>query len=282
MPPPNFGKSKCGKCVRTAYFLSPTGSESGRCAFHGGMWKERKLLPLDESAKEVECARQDATVLLATKYNCAVGRKGSLEFYNMLPVERVVPRKGAVAVFFGPNKHNIGWDISSLCPNRVGPIDHRQPGLPPAVNLDHWYNGSKWFKDRTRDEFESWRRTMYTNLELHYPETVKSTQGKDIEPNWFVWVDREGNEKKLDRLSARQAYCTLYERAVRSMPDYVKIKEALRGGTNIVICGRAGYHPGDNIEARYYDTSRPFCAELILYAILKMKSNKRPWNTHGS
>lgn len=108
----------------------------------------------------------------------------------------------------------------------------------------------------------------------------KDVKNKNI-PLFFLWVDKEGNEHRLNYIESRQFYCHFYERLASKQPDFLKLNKLIKNKTNIQICGYDGRPIGHrSIEEEYLDPSKPFGHELVLAIMLIENPNHYPWKKY--
>lgn len=272
---PAFGRGKCGKChTRYAYYFSSDKKE-GVCGYHAPPKPERQKLPRDVAAEEKDRTDHTISIIDAQMKNKAKGQKGTVLCQKMHMLARFQCKEGFLNVFpnFRHGGRKDGLGLPSLSPKSIGPIHHNQPGLPPALNLENFHQGSKWFPGVSRAAFEANRLHMYMDPVPH--RHSPHSKNKNI-PECFVWVDEVG-EHKLTYLESRQFYCFYYAEAVWKSKDFQNLRTRVDSGTNIIIHGYDGYQPTEDINAHYEDTSRPFGHEVVLYTMLVHPREEWPW-----
>lgn len=286
---PKFGLAECGKCDkgRKAYYFSADGL-TGVCGYCAPKKLHRKKLPRDEEAEAVERLAHRRTVDEAAKANRAAGRRGDLRCAKMFMMSKVKMTEGYLAVFpnFKHGSRKDGLGLSALSPKAIGPVHHGQPGLPPAMSLENFHQGSKWFRGKTREEFEAMRLEMYRNPTplRHNPHANPKAKNRNI-PKCFVWVGKDGTPHEIDYVTSRQFYCNFYTQAVTQSAEFAQLEAMLAKGYNITLHGYDGYQPDDDtpeaLEQHYLDPSRPFGHELVLYTLLKYPPEHWPWRKHS-
>ena len=240
----------------------------------------------EERDKLITAEIEDVASL--NKEGCQIGNVILTRMYMMRNPEYV---KGYLNVF--PNyKHqnrSDGFGCMKLSPKSMGPIKHGQKGLPDALNLENFHQFSKVFKEEV-DEKGDPSETYYKNRLEGYLDSMPHRhkykgdgKNKNI-PLYFLWVDKDGVEHRLDYISSRQFYCTFYQRSAEVEPDYLKLKSMLISGYNLNIIGYDA-NPIPNplpytIEKEYLDPSRPFGHEKVLFAMLILEPEDYPWIKH--
>jgi len=218
--------------------------------------------------------------------------------------------KGFVKVFpnFLHKNRRDGLGLPSLSPKSIGPIEHGQPGLPPAKSLENFHQGNKVFRsevDKANEPLEVFYKTqleMYnSDIPQRHKEVALDEKGKRTNvPLYSIWVDKDGKQHKISYFESRQFYCHYYERALlgqlksqdtlapaslkgseESHKDFVMLCNLLKDGYNLQIIGYDGYDvSGLTLEQCYLDCSRPFGHELVLYSMLTCKESEFPWKKY--
>ena len=165
-----------------------------------------------------------------------------------------------------------------LSPKFLGPVEHGQPGLPPAQNVENFHQGSKCFPEEIDPETDDPGPLYYENRLRFYNDAephrhkyfgTDDPKNKNI-PRFFVWVDKSGTEHRLDYVQSRQFYCEFYARLASAQPDYAELVHKLDAGYNLCLCGfdAIPLEQGETIESAYLDPSNPFGHERVLYTML--------------
>ncbi|ELR21419.1 uncharacterized protein ACA1_183540 [Acanthamoeba castellanii str. Neff] len=268
------------------------------CGVHAKDKLGRRPLPKRDpkDRKRIEQQRNEADRAAVEQHrqrNQAAGRRGDvvLERLRMLKAPR--HREGYLRVY--PNfKHQNkadGFGCARLSPMSLGPVDHGQPDLPPALNIENFHQGTKVFKEEIDAEgnpgprYVANRLRFYEDPVPHRHKYRASGGGNRNIPLYFLWIDRRyGSEHRLTYVESRQFYCNFYERLASQEPDFQKLVEMVEAGTNLQLCGYDA-HPlpeGQTIEGAYLDPSVPFGHERVLYAMLLLhdRPDDFPWRKH--
>lgn len=300
-----YGEVECSalkkngeSCKNKAYY---TDSQTQKyvCGVH--CKKERRItLPINPNAEENKKSLIDewlVTIDEVAEQNRKSGNLGNLTCQKMYMMKNPILNDGVLNIY--PNyKHQNRTDgigYKCLSPKDIGPIHHNQPGLPPALNLENFHQGSKCFSsetdgDRPSTDFYKNQIAMFLdpNPHRHKMTVDKNSKNKNI-PEYFVWIDQDKTEHHLTYIESRQFYCNFYERAVLNMDKFWEILDYLKKGYNICICGYDAFsvkHPNTKRELRktlekhYLDDSRPFGHELVLYSLLMyhlLRVSKKRW-----
>ena len=250
--------------------------------------------------RQLEQQHRDIMIESYAKKNKQEGRRGSVIVSKMKMMKKVEHREGYLAVF--PNfKHGgrtDGIGLPNLSPKAIGPIIHPQPGLPPAGNLENFWQFLKCFPSEVDINGNPLQKFFETQLKGYLDETPhrhKEEATGNI-PLYILWrlpdIIVNGvvtpQYKRLSYFEARQIYCTYYERFVTKMPEFIDLVSRLDNGYNLNLIGYDGYEVvvpegithKDYLEQCYKDISRPFGHELVLYTLLTEGEEGYPWRKY--
>lgn len=245
-----------------------------------------KLSAKDRSRRDNEAAQIEAIQRETARLkNVQDGRPGIVILSQLRMRKAPEQHPGFLKVF--PNyKHQTrkdGFGCMRLSPMSLGPIEHGQPGIPPALNLENFHQGSKCFPNEISEDgnpsavFITSRDRFYRDATPH-----RHKYERGMRPLYFVYVDSANVEHHLDYIASRQFYCSFYETLVAKEPDFVQLVSLRDHGTNLQICGYDGY-PMSDIDAAYLDASKPFGHERVLYTMLTSADpTTYPWRKYGN
>ncbi len=286
---PFHGEGTCAKCERKAYFSvgggRGGGNEEALCGRHAPQ-PLRRPLPKnpDRDRIRAEAWREhDARLEWVRLSNEREGRRGAVACCGMTMFQGQQPVfvPGFLNVFpnFRHGGRYGGLGLPALSPKAMGPVEHGQPGLPPARNLENFHQFSKRFRGETEEEFRRAQAAGFGDPEPHRHKPA--SKGKNACEAW-VWVrPSDGSTVELSYVECRQFYCNLYERFALASPDYRRLCELRDRGTNLRVCGFDGYAPDRPLEEHYLDPSRPFGHELVLFTMLSCPHESSwPWRKH--
>ncbi len=294
-----YGEKKCqakyksgDPCKNWAYYEQ---SNKILCGQHSDKSERKKLKKDPNAAKkrlELYQERQKLVEKIA-KANQKKGEKGDVICSKLRMMKQPEHFDGYLKIF--PNyKHQNrkdGLGMKSLSPKDIGPINHQMPGLPVAKNLENYHQFAKVFpwevdsNDKIKESSIKHRIKGYQDEEPHRhkfsrEEILKYSDNVNI-PLFSVYYDQEGQEHRYSYLECRYFYCYWYEKLVKDLPDYNKLKKLRDRGYNLQIVGYDGYHVEQDLWQCYLDTSRPFGHELVLYTMLVEEDSKKyPWNRY--
>lgn len=277
-----YGETNCQKpnCRNKAYYTLNNGYY---CGTHSRN-QERNQLP-ERPKAEIEKMKSDKMISdrqeversrIANNQN---GKPGNiiLSKLRMMTAPDDIP--GYLKVFpnFKHQNRQDGFGCSRLSPMSLGPIHHMQPGLPPAKNLENFYQGSKCFLGEMTNGIPS--AIFHQNrLQWYQDSTPHRHKIKGEKPAFFVWVDKEGKEYHLDYINSRQFYCKFYEELASKEEDFAKLKYWRSLGYNLQICGYDA-DPASDMDLAYLDPSKPFGHEKVLLCLLL---GIAPWRKYGN
>ncbi len=240
----------------------------------------------DRARRDDETARAtSAQIETARLNNVENGKPGTVILSQLRMRKAPDENRGFLKVF--PNyKHQTrkdGFGCMRMSPMSLGPLEHGQPGLPPALNLENFHQGSKCFPNEVSADgspspvFRASRDKFYRDATPH-----RHKYERGMRPLYFVYVDSAGVEHRLDYIASRQFYCSFYETLVANEPDFLQLVSLRNGGTNLQICGYDSY-PMTDIDATYLDPSKPFGHERVLYTMLSSADPATyPWRKYGN
>jgi len=295
-----------GPCRNRAYFALPDGALV--CGVHG-KGKSGSVLPSNPEAprlaREAE-GRQAASIEAAREANRAAGRPGvvALAPLSMFRKPEVLP--GFLAVF--PN-HKAGSAVTAtrfcareLSPMVLGPVEHGQPGLPPAQLLESYWQANKaFFSEVGKDgnPLPVWyerRKELYASttprrhkLGASKAEHLKNSGIGAGNPNaalYSIFVDKDGTERRYSYVDSRRFYCHFYEATAGATAAFAELSRLREAGTNLQIfdpdgCPMASDLPQPELEAfvlrEYENAARPFGHGKVLFTMLALPSKQRPW-----
>ena len=192
---------------------------------------------------------------------------------------------------FPNNRHENrtdGFGCASLSPMQLGPVVHRQGGLPAALSIENYHQYNKHFTEfETIEEFRRLRDAAYVDPTPHrhkYDSARIKAANKDFVnganvPTCSIHLDATGAERRYTYVESRFFYCYWYERLASEQETFRTLRTALDQGTNLRIVGYDAYEPTEaDLYVHYCDASRPFGHEMVLYALLTCaESRDRPW-----
>lgn len=309
-----YGSCKCDAmvkstnefCQNNAYYSAngSAGSVLYRCGVHCkssalGNVKELPKDPHIKATKSAQLVAHAKSIISATDANMQASKQGKIICQKMGMMKAVELKNGYLNVFPN-NKHQNrtdGFGCASLSPMQLGPVKHRQPGLPDALNIENYHQFNKVFhgeftvdktmkKTFTKD-FYTTRRNGYLDPvpHRHKPRTDRPDLGHTDIPVCSVHKTLLGFNRQFTYLESRFFYCMAYESLAKQTADFKEVMEKHKNGVNLCICGYDAYplltKNYDEMTQKLYDNylnlDRPFGHELVLVCLLALYKDDYPW-----
>lgn len=146
------GEEKCQEkrvdyhCDNGAYWACPGGRLL--CGVHSKREAKRQKLPVNPDREKKKIKEQERRQLLvdSSREEKAVrGRWGDV-IVGQLKMMKPPPHVDGFLSVFPNNKHanrKDGWGLAELSPMQLGPVEHGQPGLPPATSIENYHQFNK-------------------------------------------------------------------------------------------------------------------------------------------
>jgi hypothetical protein len=268
MPPATCSafKASGAACTKRAYFQ--VDGSGLLCGQHSRKYLSRRVpLPKVRPPPFDLDAHYDRVVQLS---------KGEVRLQRMQMMKAVEQHPLFLCIFpnFKHDHRRDGYGFSALSPMKLGPVHHGQPGFPPAMNLENFWQGSKRFPSESEEEFHQNKIAWFTN-----PVPMRH-KCKGVKPLYWSWVDAEGVEHRLDYIPSRKFYCWFYEKLAMQTTEWRVVSHDL-AHLNRMICGYDGWPiepTKEAIHAAYNDPTHPFGHERVLFAMLVLKRKEDyPW-----
>lgn len=272
-------------CKNKAYWET---SKGYLCGVHSKKLERTQLEkdPNKKEKKKAELLEHENSVLRATQENQAKKQSGELIVSKLRMMAPVPHQAGYKSVFpnYKHGKRSDGLGLPSLSPKSLGPIEHGMEGVPVALSLENFHQGSKFFLHELDEEGNpteaalKFRNEFFQDPEPHRHKFERKQLPKN-NPNIPEFSFLYG--KKFNYLESRWFYCVWYEH----LADYEMLLKLMQEGTNLNIIGYDGYPipEGDDLKEVlmqcYQDTSKPFGHEMVLATMLLLeKKEDYPWN----
>ncbi len=293
-----YGQVKCeaklkkgGNCKYKAYYLD---NQTHLCGVHSNK-NTRAELPKNPN-KDIETKefhqKRFEKIEETAKTNLEKGRIGKIICTKLRMRKEIVYQDGFLAVF--PNNlhqnRRDGFGCCSLSPMRMGPVDHKQPGLSPAKNLENFHQGNKVFPSELENgepgpKFFQLQKEIYQDEIPHRHKILrenKSLKVKKEKPVYSIWIRPDGSIVKKSYIESRELYCYFYEQFARENSDFYRLAEMLDDGYNLEIFGYDGDKVDCPIDQLYLDPKKPFGHEMVPYTMLTVTNPAEyPWRKHA-
>jgi hypothetical protein len=288
-------KSRNAPCGNLSYFLCDDG------ALLCGVHAKRKTVtalgknPNKQALTYQKLRRERAAIEAAAEENLQAGRRGNI-IVTKLRMMRAPEDHAGYMKLFPNNRHGgrkDGLGLPSLSPMRLGPVEHGQPGLPAAMTIEGLHQANKAFPSEVDDDGEPTEEWAALQLEMYrsttpsrHKDAARTGNGAANAPLYSVWVQRDGERKRVSYVESRQFYCGFYERLVNApaslaAEDFDALRGCLNAGYNLQIVGYDARPVTVSLEEMYLDPSAPFGHELVLYTMLALDNpDSYPWRIH--
>lgn len=294
-------KNKHQQCTNHAYY-----EENGSylCGQHSNE-KKRTLLPMDKDVKKRrldQLSLHQISVKESAEMNRMNGIGGKIKCYKMRMMKDVPLVNGWKNVFPN-NKHQNrmdGFGCAELSPMQLGPVIHRQPSnnIPSiSFTIENYHQSNKVYPNEVKGEeilpiFYERRKSFYKDKVPHrhkFDDETMNEMRKKIPnllnrnaPLFSVHETLNGEERRFSYVQSRYFYCKAYERLAKEKDSYQNLRDMLRNGENLIICGYdARDIEGQDLDAVYSDPKHAFGHELALFSLLTIENEvDYPWNRY--
>lgn len=266
------------------YYCAIHAKSDARIMLPTRRWKDKITLRDNELTLHLRGVEEEA------EKNRSSGLVGQVRLVKMEMMKKRKKYTGWRMIFidFAVMRRKEGNCFPSLHPKRIGPIYHRQPGIPVANNLEGLYHGNTVYPEEL-DTDGNLTVDFYRNRQMFYEKSDHPRykyRGK--KPVFSVWVTAEGSECRLNYLDSRKLYCDLYVEFVEKHLHLLVIRSFLEEGYNLAIYGYDA-HPIDYSEGivkgfqeAYLNPDQRFGHERILAAMLLLNPHEYPWRSSVS
>jgi len=278
------GKCNCSRtdCNKKAYYAV---NGKAYCGRHADKSKRRHLPKSTETEKTAQTKAEWLAIQAARKKDNTPGevhcaKRGVMKipsevgFFSVFPNDRATYPHTMSKLF-----------MCQLSPKRMGPVDHNQPGLPKALNLENFHQFNKVFPCEL-DESGNPLPVFYERQGAAYLDPCAHRhkfERKDLpkqnanmpEYSIFVWID--DSEHRYSYVESRFFYCHFYEQMAKKTNEFAELVSLRNQGYNLLIIGYDG-RPIIDLYEMYLDESAPFGHELVLCCLLILDPVDYPWN----
>lgn len=289
-------KLKNGKaCKILAYYWFENGPRCGRHSDKGNRHELAKNPHKAEIRERMITSWEENAGINAeeNRKNKTIGR---IICKKMIIFGKPEPEFGFKMVFPN-NRHGQrkdGFGCPELSPMRLGPINHGQPGLPPALTLENYHQFNKCFPNEVNEngdplpEFYERRRNAYVDPTPHRHKfdtkihlgMNSATNGKNI-PLYSIHLNTKGEEKRFSYVQSRWFYAHQYEILATKKKEFETLKKMMFDGFNLQIMDFDGYSVTESLYNHYCDATRPFGHGMCLLTLLTVYDPQDyPWNQY--
>lgn len=273
-------------CSQRARFLLNGALKCGRHAPKGSKRTVLEMNPNAAAQREQELRAHAASVREAQEINNAEDERGHV-IVRQLRMGQPSELVTGYLLVFPNNKHGNradGYGCEALSPMRLGPVQHGEPGVPTALNIENYHQAAKVFSHELEDDgttvkaaFFELRDKLYQDAKAH-----RHKPGAIGVPEFSVHLDAYAGERRYAYVESRYFYCHWYERLAKATAECAHLRAQLQRGVNLCITGYDGRPVSEQgIEAEYLDAGKPFGHEMVLYCLLTIADPAQyPWNRY--
>ncbi len=317
---PYFGERPCARkgCRNRAYYRVGENVDAFWCGVHSKRDAQlRRELPKDPDAKRkrIDTLRVHEERIFEAK---RAGVSGLICCHRLLMMRQVPLTDGFLNIF--PNNRHAqrtdGRGMPALSPMRLGPVVHRQPGVPDALNIENYHQFSKVWPSELdgtptgadpgklpppKASFYEARDRGYRDAEPHRhkfdpkkmeAERKNASSLAHVEnrnaPAYALHATLDGQERRFTYVQSRYFYCVAYEQLAMQTPEFRQLRTWLNEGVSLQLCGYDAHDMGidaspDDLYRHYCDATKPFGHERVLYALLALRnrwSEAYPWHRY--
>jgi len=240
-------KKNKSRCINGGYYQQ---DDRILCGVH--LNKGRAFVELPKATakekRELNRVRQeqmDRKIEVARLINFNENKQGHVRLRRIIPRKKPIISDGWQTIF--PNFYssmyaNYGIPLPTLSPMfGRGKINHGQPGLPYAENIENLWQSARVFTCEL-DEKGNPGRLFYENrlkfLRDRTPHRRKYRQTPRNRIEYLVWTKSDGSEMRISYVESRFLYCYFLSKAIIQFPDEIYFLFHLRyEGVNIEIQG---------------------------------------------
>ena len=184
-----------------------------------------------------------------------------------------------------------GFGCASLSPMSLGPVKHRQKGLPDCKLLENYHQFNKVYdcdlgkdgkpdKKFYKDQISAYRSSTGQRHKYKGKMMIKGVL-KRPSTLYCLHLDTNGRPTKYDYVQSRYLYCYFYEKLVKGVADLATLRSMLKKGTNLQLVGYDGYPVIKDLMFHYTNPAKPFGHEMVLYTLLTESDPREyPWHKY--
>lgn len=278
------------------------------CGVHSKRMETRVALPKDPSAAKTKLQRAAQIGAFVDRVLAACETRKdvrpTVRCYRMGMMGRALPLDtGCLAeITIFPNyKHggrSDGVGMPALSPMSLGPIEHGEPGVVAAANLENYHQWSKcwpsealpaeqgggpapvWFERRTAGFADPVpHRHKFDKEQMAKERALVPDATNPNQPLFAVHIDRNSAVRRFTYVESRAFYCCWYEVLAKRTSDFARLWDwHTKRHVSLCIAGYDGYPLSDDVYLDYCDDTKPFGHERVLAALLM--GGPYPWRRY--
>ena len=260
-----------GQCSKMAGFYA----DGYYCSVHSTYGLREKLKP---KLKLPPVEDPLAQVKESSAANLNNGVQGQVRLRKIHPFLSSDYEGDYLNVFPDTTHSKRSYSFPGLCPSRIGPVEHGYPGLPPACTLQAFTDYSRCYTyelhgngDIDTPFLEQMKKGFSSGEVRAKPKRKDTLYG-------MVEIDGGGKAVRMTDAKWRMTYCQFYEGLIEKSEDYQRLMRLREEGVNFSICSSKVALVANSLACGdYNDYSVPYEHEKVLYAMLTLEYERRPW-----
>jgi len=278
--------------------------------------QERRPLAKDPDAKRKRGEALHTYLTQVMQRRTLAPTPGRISCYRLLMM-RQVPLELPWLNVFPNNKHATrpdGLGFPALSPMQLGPVEHDEPGVPAARNIENYHQFAKVWPSEveiagaviggaTPSSWPAPNKAWYVRRSDGYQDPVphrhkfsKEQQEREVvevaganknAPAYSARTGIDGTLQRFTYVESRYFYCVAYEDLARKTDAFATLLDLHRHGIDLRLCGYDAFDMGANATADelydyYQRTDQPFGHERVLCALLKFSDTPEmlPWHRY--
>ncbi len=279
-----------------------------RCEYRGcsdqAYWRslQSHILLCAHHSVDTDCVKLQRRDCERLKQQRLAPRRGTVTVRQMRTKEVVAGPEcnGVLHVFpnTGVRPTNVGMHCHALSPWCMGPVPHRQPGLPDAGCLENYWRYSQVWPCETSEcgdylipmpaqTFYDNRLIGYNARDQRYKFEAKTMNEQRLRVNsvnahaplYFIHQALDGVERIFTHVESRYFYCMAYVRLASRNQEFAQLQSLVEQGTDLVIHS-FGRVPDPDLSPwdDYCREDVEFTHEMVLWAMLRLEPRHYPWH----
>lgn len=174
-----------------------------------------------------------------------------------------------------------GLGVPSLSPMTLGPVNHGQPGLPPAKLIENYHHANKVFENEVDMDGNPLPIFFETQKQWYNDDVPHRHKYRNKKTLYSLHYSESGELRRYQYVESRYFYCHWYEILAKKQSAFVQLRTMLADGKSLLILGYDGRKIDKSLKKMYEDDSKPFGHELVLCSLLIIKDPEDyPWNVY--
>lgn len=170
-------------------------------------------------------------------------------------------------------------DGVQLCVRRAGPQGGR---CERFATVEAVMQAPKVYPDMLREDGTLTPAAAAMRAEFRAADPAGRHLGGAARPNQCLYSMLCG--RKFSYIEARYFYCRAFELSKAANSNFARVRALLAKGIDVNIVGYDAPHEGatpESLSTRYEDPSRPFGHELVIFSMIALQPEARPWTQYA-